>query len=203
MSSTTTFDPTAYFGSQMFSSNYDRLTGGASDHIALSMCSLLSSPLLTEPLRTSLTSTPESETNQPVYPPITEKSYILDLACGTGIVTGCIKYRYPFAKIHATDFFPAMLAETDRRVEKEGWSTTVTTGIADMTDMKDTGDGVFTHIFSNLALFMLGDGGAAVKAGSEMYRVLKKDGVALVSTWCGEHFVSSMSHPFPTPVLHL
>lgn len=45
-----------------------------------------------------------------ISPPITADSYILDNACGPGVVTGEIKALYPDVHIVAADSSPATLA---------------------------------------------------------------------------------------------
>ncbi|MCJ1401713.1 hypothetical protein MMC11_004930 [Xylographa trunciseda] len=69
-----------------------------------------------------------------ISPPITSSSYVLDNACGPGIVSEQIKLRHPDARIMATDLSPAMIEETERRIEAESWSN-MRTGILDTWDL--------------------------------------------------------------------
>ncbi|KUJ19165.1 S-adenosyl-L-methionine-dependent methyltransferase [Mollisia scopiformis] len=140
-----------------YSSNYERMSGNCTRLVAAQMLQNLS-------------------------PPITPSSYILDNACGPGIVSEQIKLLHPDAKIMATDWSPAMIEETQNRIEKEGWSN-IQTGIEDVRDLKGLEDGTFSHAFTNLGMLVPGDDDSGVRITSALFRVLKVGGVALVSSW--------------------
>lgn len=152
--------------------NYDRMTGGCTRVLATQMLSIIS-------------------------PPITSASYILDDACGTGIVSAEIKALHPDAKILATDLSPMMIEEVKQRIIYEGWND-VTTDTSDGRDLKCLPDETFTHIIANLGLPVPGDRRPvtwdreeSLKVLREVFRVLKLGGVAMLSTWAGR---SPFSH---------
>lgn len=118
-------------------------------------------------------------------PPIDSSSYILDNACGPGIVSEQIKLVYPDAKIMATDLSSSMIEEAQNTIEKEGWNN-MEIGLEDVRDLKGLKDDTFTHAFTNLGMPVPGDDESGVKITSALFRVLKVGGVALVSTWAGK-----------------
>lgn len=142
-------------------SNYERMSGNCTRIIATRMFSNFS-------------------------PPIDSSSYILDNACGTGIVTEEIKLRFPPAKIVATDKSASMLTEVQKKIEEDHWEG-VETQTADVRDLAAFGEETFSHIVTNLGLPVPGDETGGEQALSEMYRVLKIGGVAMVSTWAGKY----------------
>lgn len=143
-----------------YSSNYERMSGNCTRIVASQMLQNLSAP-------------------------ITPSSYILDNACGPGIVSEQIKIAYPDAKILATDWSPDMVKETQNRIMKEGWNN-MKTGIEDVRSLKGLQDGIFSHAFTNLGMPVPGDDDSGAKITSSLFRVLKMGGVALVSTWAGQ-----------------
>lgn len=60
------------------------------------------------------------------------------------------------------------------------------TKILDIRDLSALQDDTFTHVITNLGLPVPGDLESGSKITKEMFRVLKKGGVALVSTWAGK-----------------
>jgi trans-aconitate methyltransferase len=56
-----------------------------------------------------------------ILPPITANSYILDNACGPGVVTREIKHLYPHAHIVAAEGSPAMLARVREVTIQTPW----------------------------------------------------------------------------------
>jgi ubiquinone/menaquinone biosynthesis C-methylase UbiE len=52
-----------------------------------------------------------------INPPITRSSYILDNACGPGIVSKQIKLLHPHAKILAADKAPGMVNEVQKAIK--------------------------------------------------------------------------------------
>ncbi|KAF2817228.1 S-adenosyl-L-methionine-dependent methyltransferase [Mytilinidion resinicola] len=141
-----------------FASAYLRMTGGCTIHLANTMLSF------------------------PSLPPITPASYVLDNACGPGVVTSLLKSRHPAARVMAADLAPAMLDEVDAQIQQNGWSG-VETAMLDVRNLEGLDDESFTHVFANLALPVPGDQESGIKAAREMFRVVKKEGVVVVSTW--------------------
>ncbi|MCJ1393947.1 hypothetical protein MMC18_006824 [Xylographa bjoerkii] len=117
-----------------------------------------------------------------ISPPITSSSYILDNACGPGIVSEQIKLRYPDVHIMAADLLPAMIEETKRRIEAEGWSN-MQADILDVRSLSTLPDHTFTHVIINLGLMAPGDPESGIKVTKEVFRVLKPDGVGVLSIW--------------------
>ncbi|KAJ9663103.1 hypothetical protein H2201_005774 [Coniosporium apollinis] len=140
-----------------YSSYYERVTGNCTRLVAAQMLSTIS-------------------------PPIISSSYILDNACGPGMVTEQVKLLHPDARIMATDLAPAMLEQVQQRIEREGWSD-VQSDILDVRDLKSFGEGTFSHVFTNFGLLVPGDAEAGVKVARECLRVLRVGGVAVISTW--------------------
>lgn len=124
-----------------------------------------------------------------ISPPIAPSSYILDNACGPGIVSEQIKLLHPDARIIATDLAPAMIEEVQRKIKAEGWSD-VQTDVLDVRDLSSLPDETFTHVFTNLGLPVPGDPESGLKAAKEAFRVLRLGGVALFSTWAGGFLLS-------------
>jgi len=143
-----------------YSSNYERMSGNCTRILAAQMLSNIS-------------------------PPITSSSYVLDNACGPGIVSEQIKLLHPDAKILATDIAPTMIEELQRAIKSKEWSN-MNTEILDVRDLSTLKDETFTHVITNLGLPVPGDLDSSPKIVSEMFRVLKIGGVALVSTWAGK-----------------
>ncbi|MCJ1377327.1 hypothetical protein MMC17_000421 [Xylographa soralifera] len=117
-----------------------------------------------------------------ISPPITSSSYILDNACGTGIVSEQIKLRHLDARIMAADLSPAMVEETKRRIEAEGWAN-MQTDVLDVRSLSTLPDDTFTHVIINMGLVVPGDPESGIKVAREVHRVLKPGGVAVLSTW--------------------
>ncbi|KAG4411288.1 hypothetical protein IFR04_015576 [Cadophora malorum] len=115
-------------------------------------------------------------------PPIMDSSYILDNACGPGIVTEQIKVQHPNVRIMASDLSPAMIEEVTQRIKVEGWNN-IETATLDVRSLSSLKDDTFTHVFINLGLPVPGDTGSSTRVISEIFRVLKPGGVASVSTW--------------------
>lgn len=147
-----------------YSSNYERMSGNCTRLIAAQMVSTIS-------------------------PPISTTSYILDNACGPGIVSEQVKLRYPDAKIMATDLAPAMIEETQRRIKAEAW-TNMQTDTLDVRSLSSLHADTFTHVIANLALPVPGDPDSGLKVTREIFRVLQPGGVAMLSTWAGTSLTS-------------
>ncbi|KAF2097662.1 S-adenosyl-L-methionine-dependent methyltransferase [Rhizodiscina lignyota] len=114
--------------------------------------------------------------------PITSSSYILDSACGPGIVTQEIKRLYPDARILASDLSPAMLADVERKRGQLGWKD-VETKVLDVRSLEGINDETFSHVFVNLGIQIPNDPEGPVKMTREVFRVLKTGGVAILSNW--------------------
>lgn len=149
-------------------SNYDRMCGGCTALVASQMLTFIN-------------------------PPITASSYILDNACGPGIVSAEIKVLHPDARIMATDFSPAMIDEVQARIKSQGWKN-VTTDVLDARDLSCLPDEKFTHVFMNLGLPAPGDREESVTAVREVFRVLKPGGVAMFSSWAGKSLSSPITY---------
>jgi len=93
-------------------------------------------------------------------PPIMDSSYILDNACGPGIVTEQIKVQHPNVRIMASDLSPAMIEEVTQRIKVEGWNNieTATLDVRSLSSLKDdtfTQYGLRKSIFSHFFLMLL------------------------------------------------
>ncbi|RDL33705.1 Uncharacterized protein BP5553_08073 [Venustampulla echinocandica] len=143
-----------------YSSNYERMSGNCTRLIAAEMVSTIS-------------------------PPLSSTSYILDNACGTGIVSEQIKKLQPDARIMATDISVSMIDQIKSRIKSEGW-VNVETDIQDVRSLSNLPDNTFTHVITNMGLPVPGESGSGVIGAKEMYRILQKDGVAVLSTWAGK-----------------
>jgi ubiquinone/menaquinone biosynthesis C-methylase UbiE len=118
-------------------------------------------------------------------PPISRSSYILDNACGTGIVTSLIKNKYPWARIKSTDLAPGVIEVVQSKIAENKWEG-VETDILDVRGLKTLEDDTFTHVITNFGFSPTPDDlEGPGKAAREMYRVLQKGGVCVVTTWSG------------------
>jgi ubiquinone/menaquinone biosynthesis C-methylase UbiE len=116
---------------------------------------------------------------------LTNSSYILDNACGPGMVSEQIKLKYPDAEIMATDLSPAMIEALQEKIKVYEWSN-MKTDVLDIRNLSTLKDETFSHAFLNLGLPVIGDAEAGVKVSKELFRVLKVGGVAMVTTWAGK-----------------
>ena len=117
--------------------------------------------------------------------PITPDSYILDNACGSGLVTSILKASHPFARIHGADLAPGMISIYSDRVSRHSWEN-ITSEVLDVRDLKTIKDETFTHVVTNFGFAPdVADLQGPLRAAKEMYRVLKPGGVAIVTTWAG------------------
>jgi len=60
------------------------------------------------------------------------------------------------------------------------------TDTLDVRDLSNIKGNTFSHVFTNLGLPVPGDPDSVPKVTKEIYRLLQKNGVAMVSTWAGE-----------------
>ncbi len=101
---------------------------------------------------------------------------ILELACGTGLVTAQIaKKFYSNSKIVATDLNPDMIAVASSVVKE----TNVEWQVADMSQLPFE-DNSFDAVVCQFGLMFVPD---KSKAFSEAHRVLKKGGTFIFNTW--------------------
>ncbi|KUJ22047.1 S-adenosyl-L-methionine-dependent methyltransferase [Mollisia scopiformis] len=145
------------------SNSYDRMTSGGTLSIAKQAIAML-----------------------PI--PITDSSYVLDNACGTGIVSEVIKAQCPAARIMGADLAPGMLEIYKDKARRYGWENTDTKA-QDVRNLNEFRDETFTHVITNMGFApdaddLTGPG----RAAKEMWRVLKPGGVAVVTTWYRRNF---------------
>lgn len=107
---------------------------------------------------------------------LTDGAPVLELACGTGIVTRRLRERFPSAKITATDLNDAMLAYAARKFRPED---NVEWRQADMTALPFA-DESFDAVLCQFGLMFVPDKAAAVR---EARRVLRPGGTFLFSVW--------------------
>jgi SAM-dependent methyltransferase len=100
---------------------------------------------------------------------------VLEIACGTGRVTGHLRKALPEAELFATDLIPDMLAIARERIrdEKIRWQT------ADAQELPFQ-DAQFDMVLCQFGLMFVPD---QPKAMQEAYRVLRAGGRLLFSTW--------------------
>jgi ubiquinone/menaquinone biosynthesis C-methylase UbiE len=121
----------------------------------------------------------------PELPPIKDSSYILDNACGTGIVTQLIKAKHPKAIIKCVDLAPGMIDIIKWKVDELKWEN-VETDVLDVRNLKTLEGNSFTHVLTNFGFSPTPDDPAGPrKAAGEMWRVCKPGGVVVVTTWSG------------------
>lgn len=117
--------------------------------------------------------------------PITPSSYILDNACGTGIVTSLIKSRQPNVRVLGADLAPGMIETYKEKTARQGWEN-VESKVADSRKLEGVEDGVFSHVVTNFGLTSgTEDKESTQKIAKEIWRVLGEGGVAVVTTWAG------------------
>jgi SAM-dependent methyltransferase len=142
---------------------YEKITGGATRRLA------------------------EGIINSNYLPQITPSTAILDNGCGPGIVTQLLletasaRGVSPPPRIVAADFAPGMvdLVKQRKAAYGPGWST-VEEKVLDAQNLDGLKDGEFDIVIMNAAIYTLKD---AAKGASEIRRVLKPDGTAVVTTW--------------------
>jgi ubiquinone/menaquinone biosynthesis C-methylase UbiE len=100
---------------------------------------------------------------------------ILELACGTGIVTEALKEKFPSAKITATDINPDMLkvAQDKMRDSNIEWD------IVNAEEIPYT-DNSFDVVLCQFGIMFVPD---KQKMVNEVYRLLKPGGTFIFNTW--------------------
>ncbi|TVY15090.1 Glandicoline B O-methyltransferase roqN [Lachnellula arida] len=158
---------TSIFSKTASTSNYERMTGNCTRIVAAEMVRIKS-------------------------PSITSSSYVLDNACGPGIVTEQVKLLHPETKILATDLSPSMIEEVQKRTENDKW-TNVKTDTLDVRDLSKLADNTFTHVLTNMGIYVPNDPNFALQAIKEMYRILRIGGAAVTSMWADRVWLSAFS----------
>lgn len=105
-----------------------------------------------------------------------DTGFILELACGTGMVTRMLREKFPSAKITATDINPDMLKIAKEKLEgKSGieWAEVNAEEIP-------YGDNTFDCVICQYGIMFVPD---KQKMVSEAFRVLKPGGTFLFNTW--------------------
>lgn len=135
-----------------------------------------------------------------------ERRVVFDTACGSGIVTDIILRKLvgegtqgsdPNIKIVAGDFSPAMVAATEERIKKNGWTDYASTQLADMQDLNSLNDDHFSHVITNCGVMFPPEKEAMLRGEtrshiawafaddqpSEIKRVLQPGGMNAFTTW--------------------
>ncbi|KAI0968211.1 S-adenosyl-L-methionine-dependent methyltransferase [Xylaria arbuscula] len=133
------------------------------------------------------------------YTPTTR---ILDSACGPGIVSKLLLSPSPAyvsvpglpinppPQVTGIDLSKPMIEQYKANARALGW-TTSEAYVQDSQDLSRFTDATFDAVIMSLGIFALGD---AVAGASEMYRVLKPGGYAIVTTWKTRRPQELMSH---------
>ncbi len=108
--------------------------------------------------------------------PINKSASVIDVACGTGILT-CMMANQVH-NVHAVDFSTEMLSDLRSRLTKrEIHNVELTYADGQNLPFKDNS---FDDAFSLFGLMFFPD---RIKGFKEIYRVLKPNGIAVVSSW--------------------
>lgn len=132
---------------------YERRMGTATRAVALEIVSLL----------------PEMPSN-PV---------ICDNACGTGAVTQAVLDKYPQSHVYATDNASSMIDIMERTIDEKGWHDRVKAQVMDSVDLDFSND-IFDVNIMNFGIFFTS---MPRNAANEIYRTLKKGGIAVITCW--------------------
>ncbi|KAL2075654.1 hypothetical protein VTL71DRAFT_597 [Oculimacula yallundae] len=129
----------------------------------------------------------------PYLSPITSTSYVLDNACGTGLVTSLLKSHYPNLRVLGTDVAPGMISVYNSKIADNNWSGSVSSSICDSRALTGIKDESFSHVITNFGFPPdLTDMDSPMKAAREMWRVMEKGGMAVVSIWKERHFTNAI-----------
>ncbi|KAE9370500.1 S-adenosyl-L-methionine-dependent methyltransferase [Stipitochalara longipes BDJ] len=124
--------------------------------------------------------------------PITSSSYILDNACGTGIVTSLIKTQHPSVRVLGADLAPGMIDTFKAKAQKEDWEN-FETMVVDSRNLEGLEDAVFSHVITNFGFMPgTGDKSGPQKVAKEIWRVTSEEGVAVVTTWAERNFTGAL-----------
>ncbi|PMD46346.1 S-adenosyl-L-methionine-dependent methyltransferase [Hyaloscypha variabilis F] len=124
--------------------------------------------------------------------PITSSSYVLDNACGTGIVTSLIKIEHPNVRVLGADLAPGMIDTFKAKAQKEEWKN-VETKVIDSKKLEGVEDAVFSHVITNFG-FTPGteDKSGPYQVAKEIWRVTGERGVVVVTTWAERNFTDAL-----------
>jgi len=100
---------------------------------------------------------------------------ILELACGTGIVTEALKEKFPSAKITATDINPDMLAVAQDKMQ----DSNIVWDVVNAEEIPYT-DNSFDVVLCQFGIMFVPD---KQKMVNEAFRVLKPGGKFIFNTW--------------------
>lgn len=122
--------------------------------------------------------------------PVTPESNILDNACGTGLVSEIMKTHYPSVPITGVDLAPGMIDVYNSKAQKQAWKN-VQSKIQDVRHLDLCQNEEFSHVLTNFGFAPnTNDLEGPGKSAKEMFRVLKRGGVAVVTIWYSELFMS-------------
>jgi len=116
-----------------------------------------------------------------------EPRYVLDLGCGTGLLTYQLKKKYPKAIVVGVDVAHAMLCEAK---SKQGWRTHPEWLRADMHTLPFS-NGLFDLVFSNQVFHWARDYPALIR---EINRIMNPGGCLMFST-LGPDTFQELRHP--------
>ncbi|KAF8852604.1 S-adenosyl-L-methionine-dependent methyltransferase [Acephala macrosclerotiorum] len=112
--------------------NYDRMTSGGSLGIAKQAIAML-----------------------PV--PVKRSSYVLDNACGTGIVSEVLKSQCSSVHIMGADLASGMLEIYKSTAKQFGWEN-IDTMVQDVRNLNEIQDETFSHVITNMGFALNVDG---------------------------------------------
>lgn len=103
-------------------------------------------------------------------------------------MTKLVKESCPSTRVTALDLAPGMVSCMRELIKENHWEETVTAGEADIRDLSGVPSDSFSHAICNFGLASsVADLTGPARTVKEMWRVLDKGGVAVVSTWAGEY----------------
>ncbi|KAF2653768.1 S-adenosyl-L-methionine-dependent methyltransferase [Lophiostoma macrostomum CBS 122681] len=114
-------------------------------------------------------------------PPIEAGSVIHDNACGAEAMTDAIMATSPNAldsTVIATDIVPQMIERVNQKAREKGWAKVKAEVMS--SEALTFEDGRFTHSFTNMGIMVMEKD---VEAAREVFRTLRKGGVAVMSIW--------------------
>ncbi|KND02158.1 uncharacterized protein SPPG_02650 [Spizellomyces punctatus DAOM BR117] len=110
---------------------------------------------------------------------------ILEVACGSGALTGLLAERFAGSgtQIVATDFAEGMVKFMQKKASENGWKN-VTGQVMDATKL-NVPDNSLDAVFCIFGIMLMPEGS---KALGEMHRVLHRNGIACYTTWGEKDF---------------